>query len=55
VISQDGFNSKWRTADSARVSSRNHVINGQEVQFKVRKDNTTWVIELSEVRAKEQA
>jgi hypothetical protein len=55
VTSPNGFNSKWRTADSARVSNRNQVITGQEVQFKVRRDNTTWVIELSEIRAKEQA
>jgi len=42
-------------AESARVSNKYRVIAAQEVQFKVRTDNTTRVTELSEVRAKEQA
>jgi len=42
-------------AESARVNNRYRVIIAQEVQFKVRTDNTTWVTELSAVRAKEQA
>jgi len=42
-------------AESARVYNRYRVITAQEVQFKVRTDNTTWVTGLSAVRAKEQA
>jgi hypothetical protein len=52
VTSQNGFHSN---AELARVSNRYRIITGQEVQLKVRTDNTTWVTELSEVRAKEQA